>query len=300
MRRSLTIEDYYQHRHHWIPDEIRMRLGHFNIFPLAPPAIGPGAEDLDYRRREWYNIVLVRGRGILQCSGEEYPVEKHAVAFTDPFTPFGWRRRDRIDSGYFCLFNEQFLGKDKRLVQFPPFRADTPPLYELNDAEATVLTALFVRMTDELRSDYIYKYDHVRLLTEEILHQTMKTENFDRRLLTDIQTGEGIVLQFLELLERQFPIENRSQTIQLRSASDFARQLNIHVNHLNRLVRRTTEKSTTQIIKERVLQEARTMIRLSAWNISEIAYTLGFKEPTHFNNFFKKSTGMTPTQYRKV
>jgi AraC family transcriptional activator of pobA len=101
-----------------------------------------------------------------------------------------------------------------------------------------------------------------------------------------------------ELLERQFPIEDIRQRVQLRSAADFAAQLAIHVNYLNKTVKETTEKTTTDIIAERVLQEAKILLRNTSWNVSEIAYALGFKEVTNFNNFFKKKSGVSPTVFR--
>lgn len=155
-------------------------------------------------------------------------------------------------------------------------------------------------MFREIQSDYLYKYDVAKLLVEEILHVAMKSANFEAINRFGQSASERITIQFLELLERQFPIEATSQTLHLLSASDFADQLNIHVNHLNKSVKEVTEKNTTQIIIERIIQEAKTLIRLTNWNISEIAFSLGFKEPTHFNNYFKKATGQTPTQYRNI
>jgi AraC-like DNA-binding protein len=86
----------------------------------------------------------------------------------------------------------------------------------------------------------------------------------------------------------------------LRSASDFAKQLNIHVNHLNRAIKETTDKTTSQIIAERVLLEAKTLLKHSSWNVSEISNALGFTEATHFNNFFKKHSTLSPLKFRKV
>jgi len=105
---------------------------------------------------------------------------------------------------------------------------------------------------------------------------------------------------FLELLERQFPIDENHQSLQFRSASDFVLQLNIHVNHLNRAVKETTEKTTSQIIAERVLREAKILLKHSPWNVSEIAYELGFNETTHFNNFFKKHAQLSPLKFRNI
>lgn len=105
---------------------------------------------------------------------------------------------------------------------------------------------------------------------------------------------------FLELLERQFSIDDTHQTVSLRSASDFANQLNVHVNHLNRAVKEITQKTTTQIIAERLLREAKVLLKHTAWTVSEIAYALGFKEPTHFNNFFKKQVQLSPLKFRNI
>lgn len=104
----------------------------------------------------------------------------------------------------------------------------------------------------------------------------------------------------MELLERQFPVDEQHTAVTLRTASDFARQLNVHVNHLNRAVKEITEKTTSQLIAERIVQEAKILLKHSAWTVSEIAYALGFTEVTHFNNFFKKHVSLSPLKFRAV
>ena len=99
--------------------------------------------------------------------------------------------------------------------------------------------------------------------------------------------SQRISTLFMELLERQFPIDDTHTEIHFRSPSEFAHQLNVHVNHLNRVVKKTLGKTTSQIIAERILQESKILLKHSAWSVSEIAYSLGFTEATHFNNFFK-------------
>jgi AraC family transcriptional activator of pobA len=102
------------------------------------------------------------------------------------------------------------------------------------------------------------------------------------------------------LLERQFPIETPSQRFSMRSAKDFAEKLAVHVNHLNRSVKETTGKTTTDIITQRLLAEAKSLLKHTDWNVSEIGYCLGFEEAAHFNNFFKKQTAYTPGSFRNV
>lgn len=300
MRKFESILEFYQVRYKWIPDEIKNNLGHFNVFPLESPNIGKGAAPLEYARREWYNIVLVYGGGILHCSGNEFKVKNHAIVFTNPYTPFGWDERNLITKGYFCVFNDQFLKKDKRLIEFPPFKSNTSPFYELTKEEAKVAERLFIRMFEEVSSSYIYKYDIAKLLVEELLHVTMKSKTFVAENRPSHSAAERITIQFLEALERQFPIEETSQSLRFLTASDFADHLHTHVNHLNKSLKETIGKTTTEIIKERIAQEAKTLVRETNWNFSEIAYALGFKEATHFNNFFKKVTNTTPSHYRII
>jgi AraC family transcriptional regulator, transcriptional activator of pobA len=104
---------------------------------------------------------------------------------------------------------------------------------------------------------------------------------------------------FLELLEQQFPVDSQCP-IRLRYASQFADHLSIHVNHLNRVIKQNLNKTTTQVISERILQEAKILLRHRDLSVTDIAYVLGFTEVTHFNNFFKKHTQVSPTKFRLV
>jgi AraC family transcriptional activator of pobA len=74
--------------------------------------------------------------------------------------------------------------------------------------------------------------------------------------------------------------------------------LSVHVNHLNRAIRITTGKTTTEHIFDRLISEAKALLKHTNWNISEIGYCLGFEEPAHFNHFFKKQTSLTPSAFR--
>ena len=107
-----------------------------------------------------------------------------------------------------------------------------------------------------------------------------------------------IAIQFLEILERQFPIEHSDQPVALKTAQAFADKLAVHVNHLNRSVKQVTGKSTTTHISERIVTEAKALLQHTNWTVAEIAYALGFAYPSYFNNFFKKMTGSSPTTFR--
>lgn len=110
--------------------------------------------------------------------------------------------------------------------------------------------------------------------------------------------SDRIASLFIELLERQFPLEPKAQRLGLRTAKDYAGRLAVHVNHLNKVLKETTGSTTTAIISNRVIQEAKILLKETDYNVSEISYTLGFDDPAHFSNFFKKQTSLTPLAFR--
>jgi AraC-like DNA-binding protein len=125
-----------------------------------------------------------------------------------------------------------------------------------------------------------------------VIYQLLQVKHFETRT-----ASARISVSFLAMLEQQFPITD-SKAIELRYPSRFAEQLNVHVNHLNRALKETLNKTTTEIISLRVLHESKLLLVKTDWDIAEIAYALGFSEPTHFNNFFKKRMHVSPSNFR--
>ncbi|RZK62196.1 MAG: AraC family transcriptional regulator, partial [Hymenobacter sp.] len=103
--------------------------------------------------------------------------------------------------------------------------------------------------------------------------------------------------QFAELLEQQFPPEGPPPP-RLRTAKAYADALAVHVNHLNRVLKEATGHTTTTLIGNRVAQEAKLLLKQTTHNVSEIADHLGFTDVAHFCTFFKRQTGLTPSDFR--
>ncbi len=294
-----TFEDFYKRKFDWMPENLKNQIGHFNVFRLEPLP-GDKAQPVPYKRRDFYKITLVEGNSKVYYADKVLEVKKQALSFSNPHIPYKWEHLDNIRSGAFCIFNQHFFHQFGNLSQYSVFQPNGTHLFELTDEQAEKIAAIFERIFEEINSEYVHKYDVLRNIVFELLHFAIKMEpnsNFDKQ---QINASQRISTLFLELLERQFPIDEVHPKIQFRTASDFASQLNVHVNHLNRSVKDTTEKTTSQIIAERILQESKILIKHSAWSVSEIAYALGFTEVTHFNNFFKKHTQTSPLKFRNI
>jgi AraC family transcriptional regulator, transcriptional activator of pobA len=294
-----TIEGFYKRKFGWMPDNIKNEIGHFNVFRLEPFA-GDKAQPVPYKRRDFYKIMLVIGNSQVHYADKVVEVKKQALSFSNPQIPYKWEHLDNVRGGSFCIFNQHFFHQYGNLNQYSVFQPNGKHIFELSDEQVEKLSPIYERMFEEINSDYIHKYDVLRNLVFELLHFALKlqpTDNLDKQ---QINASKRISVLFLELLERQFPIDDSHQRITLRSASEFANQLNIHVNHLNRALKETTQKTTSQIVADRILQESKILLRHSAWSVSEIAYALGFTEVTHFNNFFKKHVNLSPLKFRNI
>ncbi|TSD66383.1 helix-turn-helix domain-containing protein [Inquilinus sp. KBS0705] len=295
-----TLEDFYKYKLNWLPENLSQDVGHFNVFRLED-CYWPGAKPVKYTRRDFYKISLTRGKNIIHYADKSLETDGPTLLFFNPNVPYTIEHLDDNHSGYFCIFKESFFTEMLRnnIHDLPMFMPGGKPSYVLNAQQDTYVDGVFDKMLQEINSEYRFKYDLIRNYVTELIHYALKIQPTEN-LYQHPDANSRITAIFTELLERQFPIESPSQRFSLRSAKDFADQLSVHVNHLNRAIRQTTGKTTTAHIFERLTSEAKVLLRHTNWNVAEISYSLGFEEPAHFNNFFKKQTSTTPSSFRIV
>jgi AraC-like DNA-binding protein len=299
MEKIESIQGFYKRKYNQSGDIVPGEIGHFNLFRLEPYVEGKPTT-IPYRRRDFYKIMLVKGNSEVHFADGVVAVRKQALSFSNPQIPYKWTHLDKIREGVYCIFNQQLFHQYGALNQYEVFQPNGKHIFELTDEQEIVVVNIFDRIEKEFTSAYKYKYDVIRNLIFELLHFALKIEPSVDQERPTVNFSQRISTLFLELLERQFPIDDEHPAVKLRSASEFANQLNIHVNHLNRAVKEILQKTTTQVISERVLQEAKILLRHSTWSVAEVGYALGFTEVTHFNNFFKKHTQTSPGKFRNV
>ncbi len=179
----------------------------------------------------------------------------------------------------------------------PIFQPGAVPVFEIDDDLAEEIEVLFKKIKKEIDSDYVFKYDLIRNYVLELIHYGQKLQPATR-ISASNDASMRVVSLFIELLERQFPIESWEQKLQLRTAKDYAERLAVHVNYLNKRLKESTGKTTTELISDRIIQEAKILLKQTKWNVSEISHALGFEEIAHFSNFFKRKTSFTPLEFR--
>jgi len=292
-----SLETFYAHKFDETPPLPPNGAGDFNVFRLADSHTTP----MRYARYDFYKIMVIQGKHRVHYAEKSIEIDGRTLIFFNPAVPYRFQRLDDQATGFFCIFKESFFTESLRkgIRDMPIFSSGGRPAYDLNEQQEQEVFALFEKMLIAINSDYRLKYDLLRNHVTELIHFAMKMQPHEQ-LYHHSDTNGRITSIFMALLDSQFPIESPQQCISMRSASDFAKRLSLHVNHLNRAVRITTGKTTTAHIAERVATEATALLKHTDWNISEISYSLGFAQPAHFTAFYKKHNRVTPTSVRFV
>ena len=284
-----------------LPNDIQKEIGHFNVFNMEELlASHKDKAVMPYDRRAYYKISLINGRNRAEYSDKIIEIENNALLFATPKVPYNWIPKDMNQLGYLCFFTDEFLVSTKsgiKLDDLPIFKPGGYPVFQISEEESGELAQIFRKMEKEMASDYLYKYDLIRNYVLELIHFGQKLQPIAALYQTH-NASARVASLFIELLERQFPISSSQQKLNLRTAKDYAARLAVHVNHLNKVLKENTGKTTTELISNRVLQEAKILLKQTDWSVSEIAYSLGFEEVAHFSNFFRKQTNFTPVHFR--
>ena len=132
-----------------------------------------------------------------------------------------------------------------------------------------------------------------------VLHSYMRILLIEARRAHEAMPGAthleaaavALTKQFIQLLEAHY--------LTTTSVADYAAMLHVTTNHLIETVRRCVGLPAGKVIHERLLLEARRLLRYSDLPVAEIAYQLNFEDPSYFSRFFKKHTGFSPSEFRE-
>jgi AraC-like DNA-binding protein len=256
-----------------------------------------------YSRKDFFKVTLSSGPSTYHYAHQHLalaPAEP-ALVFTNTQIPYAWELpAGNTCQGYCCVFTEEFVPTrtSARPADWPVFAPDRPSFFRLTPDQHAGFARLFEQMLAEQDSDYPAKDELLYHYLMTCIHRALKLAPAEESRA--VSGPERLVAAFHALLARQYPIVTPARRLALRTPADFADQLAVHVNYLNRVLKAATGKSTSQLLAERLVQEARTLLRHTDWPISRISYCVGFDEPTHFAQLFRKVAGCTPSSLRSV
>lgn len=171
---------------------------------------------------------------------------------------------------------------------------DTAPYYNIDNDTAEELKHLVKEMEEEsMRSGELGNIDVLKSLLRIFLVKILRHGIQENKSRIDSQrSSHQLFVQFRRMVEQEF---SRLHTVQ-----DYADRLNVAVRTLNKCVNECSQKSPLAFINDRIILEAKRMVRYTNMMIKEIAYELGYEDPSYFVKFFKRQTGYLPSDFREI
>lgn len=256
---------------------------------------GDGESDSPHRH-DYYAIILVeKGKGVHYVDFEKYDISDHSVYFILP----GQMHQvvlSEAPKGWVLAFTEEFLISNsisEKLINdiylFNDY-GQSPPL-PLNESQMNIYKSLIDQMEHFSASLKNYSGEATGSLLKLFLiqsnnHCSLAKENNPQL----IETTNHLLRSFKQLLEKHYKTKHK--------VSDYADMLAVTADYLNKTVKNITGKPAKEHIQSKLIVEAKRTLLFSNISSKELSYELGFEESAHFNNFFKKTTGFSPTEFR--
>ena len=247
-------------------------------------------------RHSFFQILYFnRSGGKHTIDFDGYNAEAGQIYFMVPGQVHSWNFSSNTE-GYLVNFTESFFSSvfinPHYIADFPFFSGISGdyvlPIPKKLQAE---VSDLFLRMEDECHHQREYKFDLLRSMLVELF--VLISRNVVSDKTSKLTRHNYLILRnFQKLIEQQYKVN--------KLPKEYAELLFITPNHLNALCKSTMGKPAGEIIRDRVLLEARRLLVNSDFNVSQISHQLNFDDPSYFVKFFKKYIGVTPEEFRKT
>jgi AraC family transcriptional regulator, transcriptional activator of pobA len=246
-------------------------------------------------KHSFYHLILfTEGGGTHDIDFHKFQVRPYQIYFMIPGQVHSWSFEGPVD-GYVINFSvsffQSFLIKPDYMEQFPFFNGIIEDsVIDLPGEIQPQVKTYFEQLVHESELSQPYGFDMVKSIMLQLFYtigrisfeeQTSKTTSYNYKLLKNFQRL----------------IENHYGT--LRLPKDYAEMLYITPNHLNALCSDLLGMPAGEVIRNRIVLEAKRLLVNLDLSISEIGYKLNFSDNSYFSKFFRKQAGMTPEEFRK-
>ncbi len=250
-----------------------------------------------HRHDGFYEILfLTKGTGYHVIDFESYEIKKNTIFFLAPGQIHSLDLSDDIQ-GYIFIFTSEFYLLNKqnknKLLELPFFYGlenEIPPLYLEKTENINLLTDLFVKGIEEMENNLPDTEEMMNALLDMILIHCHRLYP-QQKEVEGMQKGKLLVKRFKQLIDTHYH-ENLSVT-------DFAHLLNVTPNHLTEIVKNLTGTTSNELIKAKLIIEAKRLLLFTDETITEISNQLNFKDQSYFSRVFKRHCGLSPKEFRE-
>jgi AraC-like DNA-binding protein/mannose-6-phosphate isomerase-like protein (cupin superfamily) len=247
----------------------------------------------------FYQIIWFRkGTGKHMVDFKEYPVAPDTIFFISSGQVHYFDGKTDYE-GVVIHFNESFLSDEDNsenvFLKYNVFNAfDTVPYFNVSPDDTPKLGRLVGEMMNEAGNTGGFAHrDYLQYLLKLFLiciQRNGRRGNGEPLCINN--AGNRMFVRFRQLLEKNYR--------QLHTVKEYASALNVSSRTLTACIRENANSTPLALIDDRIILEAKRLLRYSSLRVKEIGYELGFDDPSYFVKFFKHRTGMLPQTFRGV
>ena len=246
-----------------------------------------------HRHNSYVLVFFTKGSGTHEIDFDIFTIQPGSMFFLQPGQMHHWDLSDDVE-GFVIFYSQEmynlYFGQ-KTIGEYPFYSSmDNKPEMFFDISESKAILPYFESLILETQTIQLLKQDKIINLLD-IIHIEI-ARKYSETYFHEAHSYNVKIKNFEVLLEQNFKIE--------KAASFYASRLNITLKHLNRICNEILQKTTTEVITDRVILEAKRMLMDKKFTINEIATELGFDDYSYFTRLFKKYNGMTPTNFRMV
>jgi AraC family transcriptional regulator, transcriptional activator of pobA len=244
-----------------------------------------------HRHNSYVLVLFTNGSGTHDIDFDSFDIQSGSMFFLQPGQIHHWSLSDDI-GGFVAFYSREMYNlyfRQKTIDGYPFYYSlGSSPEIIFDAKEIKMITPYFSNMLEEFQGDKILKQDKIINLLDSI-HIEIARKYSEKNVL-ETHSYNVRIRDFNTLLENHFLLE--------KAPSFYASHLHITLKHLNRICNEILKKTTTQVITDRIILEAKRMLMNKKRTVNEIALALGFDDYSYFVRLFKKNAGMTPTAFR--
>ena len=254
-------------------------------------------KNLDFAHRHtFYHLVcFTQGAGHHTIDFTTFTLKPYQIYFMIPGQVHAWDLVGDVD-GYVVNFTESFfqsfLLRADYLENFSFFNGRAADgVIDLPVPLGGEVGAMFEKLLILARQQGPFQLDRMRVL---LLDMFMLIDQHTGTKDTETMPPHHYILlkNYQKLIEKNF--------LTLRRPKEYADLLFVSSNHLNALCKAHVGKQAGELIRNRILLEAKRLLVNLHLSVAEVGYALNFSDNSYFTKFFRKYTGQTPEEFRRI
>lgn len=263
---------------------------HFYANHLNPHVKQHHFTNLPHKHDFYLTVLFTKGEGKHEVDFESYKISPGMLFMLKPGQMHYWELSNDVE-GYVFFHSKEFYDDGfitSSINDFDFFGSfQNPSVIVLDKFPLLTIQSLMAELVAEYNCLEKLRSQKMRAILNLIYIEISR--NYSSGYSIESERYLMMVRKFEELIERDFR--------QNKSVKEYAGQLYVSEKHLNRIVKSCLNKTTSQLINERIVLEAKRMLMNAENSVSQIADELGFSESSYFIRFFKKQTGITPLRF---